>query len=198
MVQKISEDEMILEWLKGELHSVRFSDMLRERMHVLKLTESIVFKADLQNIHENALRKELMEFRGYNSKTDLFEGFPYIQDWRIIQMPKSDALNKVHYINYSYWNELTVNSRLPTQAAKVINEGLEIFGVSNAGFLNIADKVKRGFDFPPIIIVGDDHKMIVLEGHARLTGFAIAEIYLPATIPVIYGYHSQLSDWELY
>lgn len=198
MTEKISEDEMILEWLKGELHSVRFSDRLRERMHDLKLTESIISKANLQNPHENALRKELMEFRGYNSKTELFEGFPDIHDWQIIQMPKSDALNKVHYINYSYWNELTGNSRLPMRAAKIINEGLEIFGVSNAGFLNIANKIKQGFDFPPIIIVGDDHKMIVLEGHARLTGFALAEMHLPPTIPVIYGYHLQLSDWESY
>ena len=61
-----SEEEMILEYLRAEVSSRRFSDNIQEMMKNLALDEKIISSADLRSDDENRKRKELLgAVRGY-------------------------------------------------------------------------------------------------------------------------------------
>lgn len=173
-----SEDEMISEYLKAEYHSERFSEQIKKVMKELLLDESIILSADLNNIHENTARKKLLgEFRGYGLNCELFENFPNEIQWSLCSFTSKD-LNSIRYIDYSYWNELSKGTHLPLIAAQTIREGIEIYNLSNAGFVKAAEFIKNGGTFlRPILLTADLEHFVIVEGHFRITAFALVPEY---------------------
>lgn len=116
-----------------------------------------------------------------------------------IKLDRQD-LNEVMYINYSYWNELSSNTRLPLQASKNIMNQIEVFGISNQGFLDINLALKNGKVFPKLIFVSmnENSRVVVLEGHARLTAFYLDKDYIPDELEVFIGLSDKFSVWDLY
>ena len=169
-----SEDEMISEFLKAEYHSERFSEQIKKIMKELFFDESIILSVNLNNTNENIARKKLLgEFRGYGLNRELFENFPNAIQWSICNFVSSD-LNNIRYINYSYWNELSKGTHSPLSAAQTIREGIEIYNLSNAGFVKAAEFIKNGGTFPrPILLTCDLEHFIIVEGHFRITAFAL-------------------------
>ena len=78
--------------------------------------------------------------------------------------------------------------------------GKIVFGESNKICLDISKAVKKGHIFPELILVstGKIGKLVVLEGHARLTGFMLALDYIPDQIEVIIGFSRGMKKWDLY
>ena len=119
-LREASEDEMILEFLRGEIKSKRFQSQIMEVLNNQKESTQIIQKADLNNIVENEKRKDILRiFRGYGSNTHLFENFPDISRWIFAECTCED-IDKIHYINYSYWNELSKYTSSPLIAAETI------------------------------------------------------------------------------
>jgi hypothetical protein len=82
---------------------------------------------------------------------------------------------RVRYTEYSYWNELSGGSRLPVDAAVRIRAGIRVFDVPNDRFRAAALAVARGVRFDPLILGGvTPAGLVCLEGHLRLTGYALA------------------------
>ena len=173
-----SEDEMILEFLKAEYRSERFSEQIKKAMEKLLLDESIILSADLNNTDENIARKRLLgEFRGYGLNRELFENFPNEIQWSLCNFV-SDDLNNIRYIDYSYWNELSKGTHSPLEAAQTITNGIEIYEQSNAGFFKAAEFIKSGGKFPrPILLTSDSEHFVIVEGHLRITAFALEPEY---------------------
>ncbi|MDE5991684.1 MAG: hypothetical protein K2G87_01400 [Oscillospiraceae bacterium] len=169
-----SEDEMISEFLNAEYRSERFSEQIKKAMKKLLLDESIILSADLDNTDENTERKKLLgEFRGYGLNRELFENFPNEIQWSLCNFV-SDDLSSIRYIDYSYWNELSQGTRSPLTAAQTILNGIEIYGQSNAGFVKAAEFIKNGGKFPrPILLTSDLEHFVIVEGHLRITAFAL-------------------------
>lgn len=169
-----TEDEMIAEFLKTEYRSERFFEQIKEVMKELSLDESIILSADLHNAKENIARKRILgEFRGYGLNRDLFENFPNEIQWSIGDFVSSD-FNKIRYINYSYWNELSKGTHAPLAAAQTIRSGIEIYHLSNEGFVKAAEFIKNGGKFPrPILLTSDWERFVIVEGHFRITAFAL-------------------------
>lgn len=82
----------------------------------------------------------------------MFENFPGEVTWYKAVFQKQD-LSEVMYINYSYWNELSIGTRLPIHASKNIIENVEVFGLNNQGFHDISAVIKNGKVFPKLIFV---------------------------------------------
>ena len=173
-LRKSTEDEIVLNFLTGELSSNRFSKDLLQTLHTLNAKETIITNANLKNKEENALRKEILGlFRGYGKNKDLFENFPNITDYSLCQFSQKDLKN-IFYINYSYWNELSNNTSSPLEAAKNILKGKTIYNISNEPFINGAILLDKGKVFLPMIFLTHDNKnFIVLEGHSRITIYAL-------------------------
>lgn len=170
-----SEDEMILEFLKAESTSERFFQQIRNTIEKLGLDENIIFSADLQNEIENIKRKKLLgEFRGYGAGRELFENFPTkFTEWSLCSFSRPD-LEKIRYIDYSYWNELSAGTRKPLVAAETIRNGELIYGLSNDGFLHAAEYIKNGGAFPKLFFLTSDYEnFVIVEGHFRMTAYAL-------------------------
>ena len=175
ILRESSEDEMILEFLKAESTSERFFRQMKNTIEKLRFDETIVFSADLQNEIENTKRKKLLgEFRGYGVGRELFENFPTkFTEWSLCSFSESD-LEKIRYIDYSYWNELSAGTRKPLVAAETIRNGILIYGLSNDGFLNASQYIKDGGSFHRLFFLTSDYEnFVIVEGHFRMTAYAL-------------------------
>lgn len=197
VLRKSSEAEMILEFLKAESTSERFSKQLTESMGRLGITEVLITEADLNDETENIRRKKLLgDFRGYGENREMFERFPKVAEWTLCSFSETD-LEHIRYIDYSYWNELSAGSKKPLAAAENIRNGKEIFGVSNEGFLRAAEYVKRGGRFPKLFFLTTDYEnYVIVEGHQRMTAYALVPEYFD-NVEVIVGKCSkeELERW---
>jgi len=175
ILRKSSEEEMLLEFLKAEYGSERFSEEIKAAMTTLGLDEKIILSPDIDSASENRQRKQLMgEFRGYGLNRELFENFPAVTSYDLCSFSGED-MEKIHYINYSYWNELSDNTRSPLTAAKNVLNGKLVFGESTEGFLRASEYLKRGGKFPVMFFITCDYeRFVIVEGHLRMTAYALA------------------------
>ena len=194
---KSSEDEMILEFLKAESRSERFSEQLAESMKKLGMREMLLTEADLSDERENAQRKKLLgEFRGYGENREMFERFPKVSEWNLCRFSGTD-LERIRYIDYSYWNELSAGTKKPLFAAETIGNGTEIFGVSNEGFLRVAEYIRGGGTFPKLFFLTADYEnFVIVEGHQRMTAYALApECFKDVEVIVGRCSREELEQW---
>jgi hypothetical protein len=198
ILNQIEEVEVISEFLKSEINSKRFGKQI---LYALKnKSKKIITNPDLNNEKDNQFRKNLFgKVRGYGKNRDLFENFPEDVKWFKAIITKQELKN-VKYIDYSYWNEISNNTRLPSKSSKNIKENVEIYGVSNKGFWEIHAEIKKGKTFPYMIFVAKNKKsrIVILEGHARLTSYYLEPKLIPAEIEIIVGYSDKMVNWNLY
>jgi hypothetical protein len=194
VIGESSEDGMIACFLLGELTSERFGAEVRRALLAAGQPERLLTDADLADPEANRARRDLLTaVRGYGENRDVFEDFPARVRW-IRAVLKPDELAHVRYIEYSYWNELSGGSRLSLDAAKRIRAGVEVFGVSNRRFVAAARAVQRGERFPPLILVGRRRDALVcLEGHLRLTAYALAGF--PVEVECLIGTARSMDRW---
>jgi hypothetical protein len=195
VVRDSSEDEMIALFLLGELSSERFGEGIRTALAAAGQPETLITAADLADADQNrARRATLAATRGYGENRDVFENFPARVRW-IRAMLTPGELAQVRYIEYSYWNELSGGSRLASDAAQQIRRGIKVFGVSNRRFLRAARAVERGELFPPLILAGRrTDRLMCLEGHLRLTAYALAGF--PREVECLVGTARAMDRWD--
>lgn len=195
VVRDSSEDEMIALFLFGKLTSERFGEGIRAALDAAGQTETLITAADLGDAHQNRARRAILAAtRGYGENRDVFENFPGHVRWVRALLTPGD-LARVRYIEYSYWNELSGGSRLASDAAQQIRRGITVFGVSNRRFLRAAQAVKRGELFPPLILAGRrTDRLICLEGHLRLTAYALAGF--PCEVECLVGTAPTMDLWD--
>lgn len=183
-IREASEDEMILEFLKGEITSVRFGEDVKNALEKAGADESLVFGGDLSDRIQNELRRKVLGIcRGYPDR-EIFENYPQDVEWSLVRFDTED-IDKLRYIDYSYWNELSSGSSKPTDAALNVRKGVTVFNVPNDGFLSAADAIGKT-QFPPLIaLTCDDNTLLLLEGHVRATAYALKEGSLGGTFGYI-------------
>ena len=197
VLQKSSEDEMILEFLKAEYTSVRFSSTLKDVLWDFGCDRNIIFSADMQDAVENRTRKRILgAYRGYGEDRELFERFPEVFEWSVCSFSDND-IEKIRYIDYSYWNELSAGTQMPLDAAKTIRNGIKIYDVANDGFLQAAEYIKNGGTFPKLFLLTADYEnFVIVEGHLRMTAYALVpECFKEVEIIVGKCSREQLAQW---
>jgi hypothetical protein len=180
-----TEADMVAVFLKTEIASTRFAHQILALLARDDKNRALVETPDITNLEENAYRRQLLaSYRAY-----IFEELPTQVAWYRALLDR-EALANIRYIDYSYWNEISANTRLPTAAAETIQAGREIYGQSNQGFLQMAQALRNGAYFPELIVVGasPDAQLTVIEGHARLTAYMLAPDALPEELEVIVGF----------
>ena len=191
---------MVALFLRTELGSVRHQARIRELLDREDLPERLLTAADLTSPSENARRRDLLStYRGYEPRVGLFDGFPRDVRWDWIALQPDEVL-RVKYINYDYWTELSGGSRLAADAPPRVRVGVAPFGVSSQWAIGLGDAVAAGARFPPLILVssGSGNDLVVLEGHARLTAYAMRPEALPAELEVLLGSSPDMRAWALY
>ena len=199
LLKTITEAEVIAHFLKTEITSRRWGDGIREILAKDGKSEEIITRPDTANHTENDYRLNLFdEFRGYKRRAKLFDGFPLDVSWHKALITKEE-LGKVLYINWDYWLEITDGTRLPKDAVtKLRNGGLD--PQNEQYFRGVAEALQNGTTFPEFIFVGVDERspLVVLEGHARLTGYFLVPELIPEEMEVIVGLSPYMAEWGVY
>ena len=184
LLSATSFDDMIALYLKAELTG-RFGGEIEALVEQEKASRAVVERPDTANAADNTLRRRILAgYRAY-----VFEDLPEQVQWHRAILTRDDVA-RVRYMDYSYWNELSNHTRLPSVAAEVIRSGREVFGVSNEGFLQAAQALRDGAHFPELIVVAESlgSPLTLLEGHKRLTAYLLAPECLPEELPVLIGF----------
>jgi hypothetical protein len=193
-----SEEEMIAVFLRGELASDRFGGAIREALARAGAQDDVVTMPDLGDEAENAVRRLLLtETRAYGTRDGVFSGFPDDVRWQRVVLAR-DELVAVRYIDWDYWLELSGGSRSPVESARRIRAGFAPYGISTDGFLVAAERV--GERWPALIVCtsGEEQPLVLLEGHVRLTAYALAGGAAPDEVAALLGTSPRMSDWALY
>lgn len=186
-IRKASEAEMIWAFLNAEYKSDRFYKELSMYMQELQVPVEVVTGAFSDLAKENELRAKLLSrYRGYPDKY-IFENYPAVTEWKLVALEEGD-LEKLRYVDYDYWNELSNNTGKPTEGAINVLQDVEIFEVVNDGFYEGYKALQEGAKFPPMILLtGNEKKYLILEGHVRSTLYAMergSEIGAPAYVGI--------------
>jgi len=140
-------------------------------------------------------------YRGYGAQTGYLCGFPTTGvRWERAALTPDEVLS-VSYIDWSYWLELSGGTRSPRRAAERIRDGHTPYGVSNDGFATMARMVGHGHLFPELIVASTgepDARTVCVEGHARLTAYALAADALPPQMDVLLATSPDVAAWWAY
>src|SRR6266702_730342 len=192
-IRAIKENEMIAAFLYAELNSPRFCKKVEAYLHQYAVDRRLIQAPDLHDEQENATRRALLgAYRDYGQGWGYFEGFPEQLRWERIGL-KRQEVEQVKYIEYDYLVELSGGSRLARDGARRALAGIDVFGLSSKYFVDIAEALRQGAQFPTLIFVRCDEEsyLVVLEGHARLTAYL-------TELEVIVGFSEQITQWGCY
>ncbi len=172
-----TESEVVLAFLRGELNSERFGDAIRQAL-VDAGGLQLVQNPHLESVNENQARaRALARARGWPD-LELFEDFPRAVDWYHGVLPPQD-LERVRFIDYSYWNALSGGSRRPCDVLPTLESGRLPRWLTQLGthqHLEFACRLATADVLEHDLIVmatPDFSELVLLEGHARVTAIFV-------------------------
>jgi hypothetical protein len=124
--------------------------------------------------------------RQWHDRSGLFDGLPDDVEWECVALTRAEVL-AVLYINWDWWLTVTNGTRLATVAAEVQGADEGDRAIAAAAAAN-----------PELIVVTNPErsKLVLLEGHVRLTAYAAFPDYLPDELDVYLGVSSRISEWS--
>jgi len=179
ILRPAEESEVISAFVRGERDSARWGEDVRA----------------LLEKHSGDERAVLAEHRGWGQDIGLFDGFPDEVDWYRAVLERDEVLD-ILYIDWDWWLRITDGSRRPRDAAERIRAGL-VEGITAEEREPYAAAAATN---PELIIVraGPDEPLVVLEGHARLTAYALYPEHLPGELGVYLGETPEMVRWSEY
>ena len=195
-IRTASEPEVIAAFVRAELDSPRYGLRIRGLLRDAGLDESLLLAADLDDAEENAARAGILErYRGWLRREGLFNGFPEDVTWSLVGLRPDEVLS-ILYIDWDWWLDISGGTRRPVDAAARIRAG-EVPGVNAEEDEKIAARLRSDDPPPELIVVSkpDFRRLVVVEGHVRLTAYALSPEYLPDELAVYLGTSVDMGRW---
>jgi hypothetical protein len=173
--------EVVATWLAAELPSSRFGARVREELGRAGADETLVTDPDLADPEQNRVRLAVLHACRYGYYGDWF----YELAWRWAALDPDEVL-AIRYIAWDWWLEISGGTRLPLDgAAWERAHGSDLRVDPNA---------------PPLIAARADPSahLVVIEGHARLTGLAMHPESIPRPLEILLGESEAIRDWGCY
>jgi hypothetical protein len=183
LLGRISEDEMITVFLRGELESERFGDKLR----------AMLGTRELDDVDEACRRALLEDHRAYESRDGLFGGFPRDVDWYRAELTRDEVLD-ILFIDWSWWLELSGGTRSAREAARRIRAGeltrltAEVTPDEHEPYLTSPSELIA-------VTTPTKEKLVLVEGHVRLTAYALFPNRVPDALEILLGIAEDMANW---
>jgi hypothetical protein len=196
VLRPISEDEMIAVFLRAELDSGRYGETLHRFLARDGRGTDVLRRPELEDPDANRYRRGLLEeYRAYERRDGLFGGFPRQVDWFRAMLSREEVPD-VLYINWDWWLTISDGTRRPRVAARKIRDGLvpgstvEEHEPLAAALLDTPRPVEL------IVATTSEHSpLVVVEGHFRLTAYALFPEYLPDELEILLGVSDEMAEW---
>jgi hypothetical protein len=186
LLRTVSEAEVVAEFLRAEWDSPRFGPRLR----ALTRDPSLVTAPRLDDEPENDERAQLLEaHRAWLRRQGLFFGLPPAIDWSAAVFSRDELLD-ILYIDWSWWVALSGGTRRPRVAARLLRTQEDPAAI--AWYEPILRASTR------LIAVTDlEHtRVVVMEGHARLTAYALFPERVDDEVEVLLGVAPDMAAWS--
>jgi hypothetical protein len=196
VVGPISEPEVVATFLRGELDSARWGEALRALLREAGEDERVVSRPNVADARENAFSERLLDqHRGWVRRDGLFGGLPERIDWSRVALGPAEVLS-ILYINWDWWLRVSGGTRLPLDTAARIRAN-EIPGSTAEEHEPIAARLRTAEAQPELIVVAppDRSRLVLMEGHVRLTAYALYPEYLPEELEVVLGTSTEIARW---
>jgi hypothetical protein len=187
----VSEDEVIGCFLRAELGSGRYGQVVRKLLDRDGRDVDVLARPDLTDSAANRYRSGLLdEYRGFVQRIGLFGRFPERVEWYRAALSRDEVL-EVLYIDWDWWLEISDGTRRPTIAAEKIRRG-EVAGSTVEEHRMLLDLPQ-----PELIVVTkpDRAQLVVLEGHYRLTAYAMFPALLADELELYLGEAEDMGTW---
>jgi hypothetical protein len=197
ILARVDEAEVVATFLRAELESERFGAPIRAALERDGVPADAVIRPDFSDAGRNAYRRELLgEVRGWGRDEGLFQNFPDDFAWSRAAFAR-DEVASILYIDWDWWLTVTGGSRRPADAARRLRRE----SPSDVAWHEpIARRLASGPALPELIVIraGEGERLVVLEGHVRLTAFALFPEALPDELEVLLGESPGLDRWTSY
>jgi hypothetical protein len=185
--------------LRAEVSSERFRDRLLALLERDGVDPSVIERPDLADAEATAYRLALLgEHRGWGRDEGMFGAFPTDVEWFGAALSPVEVL-AVLYIDWDWWLHLSGGTRRPTDAAERIRAGL-VPGVDVESHEPLARALRSRQPPPELIVVTlpDRSRLVLVEGHWRLTAYALFPDYLPQELEIFLGVAEGVDRWGLF
>jgi hypothetical protein len=173
-----TEDEVLECFVRAERDSERYGETVRKL---------------LERVGDNP-RAVLSAYRSWPDQ-GLFGGFPRRVSWFRAALTRDEVLD-ILYIDWDWWLRVTDGTRRPRDAAARIRSGLVPGVEADEGDERIARAAATN---PELIAVrAPASYLVLLEGHVRLTAYALFPEHLPAELEIYLGQSPQMLAWSEY
>jgi hypothetical protein len=192
IVRPASEAEVVATFLRGELESPRWGEGLRALLAEDGLDASV-----LDDPAADSYRAGLLDrHRGWLRRRGLFDGLPERIEWARAALSPAEVL-AIRFIRWDWWLEISGGSRSPVEAAARIRRG-EIPGVTAKKHEPVAARLRSPPPPAELIAVGPPSRepLVLLEGHVRLTAYALYPECLPAELELYVGTAPDIDRWS--
>ncbi|SRR5712692_9267417 len=196
IVRTASEAEVIATFLRGELDSPRYGERLRAFLREDEMDASVVSRPNVDDRQESAYRETLLDrHRGWLRREGLFNGLPLEIDWSRAALTPEEVL-AIRYINWDWWLHVSGGTRQPVDTAERIRRN-SIAGVSAEEHEPIAASLQSAEPPPELIAVARParSRLVLVEGHVRLTAYALYPEYLPDELEIFLGTDEEMDRW---
>jgi hypothetical protein len=187
-------DDVVLAFVRAEVDSSRFGDCYRRFLANSRLSRSeLIERADVTNPAQNEARAQLLQAcRGYPNRL-VFRGFPADIEWRRADIEHSE-LERLRYANYADWTALSGGTRRVVDAVGNVDGSSDMKRVEP--IKGIAKRLREGYRFAELIAVEQGRNLVLVEGHARATAYAM--VRPPWNLELFVGSSARFGDWAFY
>lgn len=197
----VSEPEVVLAFLRGELDSERFGQDVTDAL-IAAGGLDLVHDADLGSAQQNRGREAAFSVaRGWRD-AELFERFPEKVDWYFGPF-QPELLERVRFIDYSYWNELSGGSRRPADVVTTLRAGTLPRWMTELGTswcFELAAQLAHAESLDGLIVMAtpDLGELVLLEGHARLTAIFVGGLQRRLAVRRYLGLSDTIAHWDCF
>lgn len=203
VLRPASEDEMIAEYLRQEYASYdRYGSEIAGCLDLAGASTELVTHPDLAKEADNRTRKRVFAlYRRYGEPgPSFFTGFPVGRvDWTWMSLSPDEVLATLFT---RYWAGIWEGPRSPRDLGRRIREGRVPGWVDGDGILprldSLVEAISAGHQPSPMILVTADggSTRVVMEGHTRLTAYALAAPHLPRETISLLGHSAEVARWD--
>ena len=175
ILRTATEDEVLATFVRAELDSPRYGKTVSKLM---------------KRVGDNP-RAILNAYRSWPDQ-GLFYGFPRQVDWFRAALSPEEVLD-ILYINWDWWLTVSGGSRSPRDAARLTRSGEATVDEED-------EVVARAARINPELIAvrAPGSYLVLLEGHVRLTSYALFPEYLPPELEIYLGESPEMPGWSEY
>lgn len=195
-----TEDQVILAWLQAEIESPDFQAFLignPPNPANLSLALKAARTPDLRDATQNELRRQtIASTYGFGTGTGSFEGLANDLQWRRLHLTTEEVGEMLYAKRDSAWRLLSPATRKVAEGA--INVGHVFTGDNtNMVVLSLASGICHSDKKIPEIIAlqRPDHRLVILEGHARATAIVLESHRFPNGVQAYAGVGSSVANW---